>query len=136
MGGGIAGHMARAGLQVALVDASPELAEQARERLLARTRGHVDAGLLPGEATEATARVTTPPDLEAAVDGVELVIEAVPEQQALKEDVLGRVSAAAPETAVIASNTSSLPIEGLAKAVGEPGRFLGVHWFNPPEWTP
>jgi 3-hydroxybutyryl-CoA dehydrogenase len=136
MGGGIAGHMARAGLQVALVDASPELAEQARERLLARTRGHVDAGLLPAEATEATARVTTPADLEAAVDSVELVIEAVPEQQALKEDVLGRVSAAAPETAVIASNTSSLPIEGLAKAVGEPGRFLGVHWFNPPEWTP
>jgi 3-hydroxybutyryl-CoA dehydrogenase len=136
MGGGIAGHMARAGLQVALVDASPELAEQARERLLARTRGHVDAGLLPAEATEATARVTTPADLEAAVDSVELVIEAVPEQQALKEDVLGRVSATAPETAIIASNTSSLPIEGLAKAVGEPGRFLGVHWFNPPEWTP
>jgi 3-hydroxybutyryl-CoA dehydrogenase len=136
MGGGIAGHMARAGLQVALVDASPELAEQARERLLARTRGHVDAVLLPAEATEATARVTTPADLEAAVDSVELVIEAVPEQQALKEDVLGRVSATAPETAIIASNTSSLPIEGLAKAVGEPGRFLGVHWFNPPEWTP
>ena len=136
MGGGIAGHLARAGLRVALVDASPELAEQAREQLLARTRGHVDAGLLPAEATEATARVTTPPDLEAAVADAELVIEAVPEQQALKEDVLGRVSAAAPETAIIASNTSSLPIEGLAGAVREPARFLGVHWFNPPEWTP
>ena len=50
--------------------------------------------------------------------------------------MLGRVSAAAPATAIIASNTSSLPIEGLAVAVGEPARFLGVHWFNPPEWTP
>ena len=91
MGGGIAGHLARAGLRVALVDASPELAEQARERLLERTRGHVDAGLLPAEATEATARVTTPPDLEAAVGDADLVIEAVPEEQALKEDVLGRM---------------------------------------------
>jgi 3-hydroxybutyryl-CoA dehydrogenase len=136
MGGGIAGHLARAGLRVALVDASPELAEQARERLLARTRGHVDAGLLPAEATEATARVTTPPDLEGAVADADLVIEAVPEQQSLKEDVLGRVSGAAPATAIIASNTSSLPIEGLAGAVREPARFLGVHWFNPPEWTP
>jgi 3-hydroxybutyryl-CoA dehydrogenase len=136
MGGGIAGHLARAGLQVALVDASQELAEQARERLLARTRGHVDAGLLPAEATEATARVTTPSDLEAAVGDAGLVIEAVPEQQSLKEDVLGRVSAAASKTAIIASNTSSLPIEGLAAAVREPARFLGVHWFNPPEWTP
>jgi 3-hydroxybutyryl-CoA dehydrogenase len=136
MGGGIAGHFARAGLRVALVDASPELAEQARERLLARTRGHVDAELLPAEATEATARVTTPPDLEAAVADADLVIEAVPEQQKLKEDVLRRVSAAAPAAAIIASNTSSLPIEGLAAAVREPARFLGVHWFNPPEWTP
>ena len=48
MGGGIAGYLARAGLRVALVDASHELAEQARERLLERTQGHVDAGLLPG----------------------------------------------------------------------------------------
>ena len=46
MGGGIAGHLARAGLEVRLADASAELAEQAREALLARTRGHVEAGLL------------------------------------------------------------------------------------------
>ena len=111
-------------------------AEQARERLLERTQGHVDAGLLPAEATEATARVETPPDLEAAVGDADLVIEAVPEEQALKEDILGRCSAAAPASAIIASNTSSLPIGGLAPAVSEPGRFLGVHWFNPPEWTP
>ena len=50
MGGGIAGHLARAGLEVRLVDAPPELAETARERLLKRTRGHVDAGLLDDDA--------------------------------------------------------------------------------------
>jgi 3-hydroxybutyryl-CoA dehydrogenase len=136
MGAGIAGYLARAGLRVALVDASPELAERARERLLDRTRGHVDAGLLLDDALEATAGVAAAPGIEEAVAGVDLVVEAVPEDQALKEDVLGRCSAAAPAAAIIASNTSSLPIEGLAGAVREPARFLGVHWFNPPEWTP
>jgi 3-hydroxybutyryl-CoA dehydrogenase len=136
MGAGIAGYLARAGLRVALADASPGLAEQARERLLARTRGHVEAGLLDEGAAEATATVAAAPDLEAAVEGAGLVIEAVPEDQALKEEVLARCSAAVPATAIITSNTSSLPIEGLAAAVREPARFLGVHWFNPPEWTP
>jgi 3-hydroxybutyryl-CoA dehydrogenase len=136
MGGGIAGHLARAGLEVALVDASPELGEQARARLLERTRGHVDAGLLPQKAVASTERVTTPPDLETAVAAADLVVEAVPEEPGLKADILRRVSAAAPAAAIVATNTSSLPIAGLAEAVGEPGRFLGVHWFNPPEWTP
>jgi len=136
MGAGIAGHLARAGVRVALVDASPDLSRAARERLLRRTRGHVDAGLLPPEAIEQTERVATPPDLEAAAGDADLVIEAVPEAAALKHDVLGRASAAAPAAAIIATNTSSLPIAGLSEAVREPSRFLGVHWFNPPEWTP
>jgi 3-hydroxybutyryl-CoA dehydrogenase len=136
MGGGIAGHFARAGLRVALVDASAELARAARERLLERTRGHVDAGLLPDDALDRTARVETPPDLEAAVADADFVVEAVPEDAALKDEVLRRCADAAPAEAIITSNTSSLPIEGLAAAVREPSRFLGVHWFNPPEWTP
>src|SRR4051794_8182265 len=80
MGGGIAGYLARAGLEVRLADASAQLAEQARERLLVRTRGHVEAGLLddlaPTEAVRAAAH------LEAAVEGADLVIEAVPEDAA------------------------------------------------------
>ena len=64
------------------------------------------------------------------------MIEAVPEDQALKEEVLERVGAAAPPEAIVATNTSSLPIAGLAGAIARPARFLGVHWFNPPEWTP
>jgi 3-hydroxybutyryl-CoA dehydrogenase len=136
MGAGIAGHLARAGLRVALVDASPDLGRAARDRLLARTRGHVEAGLLPPDATDRTATIATPPDMEAAVGDADLVIEAVPEDAQLKDEVLRRCTAAAPATAIIASNTSSLPIEGLAKSVREPARFLGMHWFNPPEWTP
>lgn len=132
MGGGIAGHFARAGLQVRLADASPELAERAREALLERTRGHVEAGLLDDVA--ATEAVRAVADVEAAVDGVDLVIEAVPEDPELKAEILARASAAT--DAVIATNTSSLPIAGLAESVQDPERFLGVHWFNPPEWTP
>jgi 3-hydroxybutyryl-CoA dehydrogenase len=136
MGGGIAGHLARAGLEVALADADPQLTRQARERLLARTREHVEAGLLDPAAGERTARVAVADGLEAAVAGAGLVIEAVPEDQALKEEVLERVGAAAPPEAIVATNTSSLPIAGLAGAIARPARFLGVHWFNPPEWTP
>jgi len=136
MGGGIAGHLARAGLEVKLADASAELAERAREGLLDRTRSHVDAGLLDEAALARTEGVRAVADVETAVEGVDLVVEAVPEDPELKAGVLRRVSEAAPAAAVIATNTSSLPIAGLADAVEAPERFLGVHWFNPPEWTP
>ena len=132
MGGGIAGHLARAGLRVKLADASAELAERARATLLERTRGHVEAGLL--DDTRATETVEAAADVEAAVEGVDLVIEAVPEDPELKADILRRASAAA--EGIIATNTSSLPIAGLSESVERPERFLGVHWFNPPEWTP
>jgi 3-hydroxybutyryl-CoA dehydrogenase len=134
MGGGIAGHLARAGLEVKLADASAELAERAREGLLERTRGHVDAGLLDADALARTEGVRAVADVEAAVEGVDLIVEAVPEDPDLKAQILRRASTA--EGAVIATNTSSLPIAGLADAVAAPERFLGVHWFNPPEWTP
>src|SRR4051794_34546661 len=132
MGGGIAGHLARAGLEVRLADASAELAERAREALLARTRDHVEAGLL--DDVTATETVQAAADVEAAVHRAELVIEAVPEDPELKAEILARASRAT--DGIIATNTSSLPIAGLAESVQDPRRFLGVHWFNPPEWTP
>jgi 3-hydroxybutyryl-CoA dehydrogenase len=132
MGGGIAGHLARAGLDVRLADASEELAQQAREALLTRTRGHVEAGLL--DDTQATETVRAAADVETAVHGADLVIEAVPEDPELKAEILARASKAT--DGIIATNTSSLPIAGLAESVQRPERFLGVHWFNPPEWTP
>ena len=128
MGGGIAGHFARAGLTVRLADASAELTEQAIERLRQRTAGHVEAGLLDEEALRA--EVAAASDVEAAVDGADLVIEAVPEDPELKAEILARASKAT--DGIIATNTSSLPIAGLAEGVEKPERFLGVHWFNPP----
>ena len=134
MGAGIAGHLARAGLEVKLADASEEHAQRAREALLDRTRGHVDAELLDADALAATERVTAMADVEAAIEGVDLIVEAVPEDPGLKAQILRRASTAG--EAIIATNTSSLPIGGLAESVRNPARFLGVHWFNPPEWTP
>jgi 3-hydroxybutyryl-CoA dehydrogenase len=136
MGLGVAECFAAAGIGVRLTDATPELTREAKERLVGRARGHEEAGLLSGGAADRAESVGTADDVAAAVRDVELVFEAVPEDMELKDDILGACSEAAPAEAVIVSNTSSLPIEQLAGFVGRPERFLGMHWFNPPEWTP
>lgn len=136
MGLGIAEYFAHAGLQVALSSSTPERTRSARDQLLVRVQRHVEAGLLPAEALERAATVTATSDLGAALSQVELVVESVPEQHELKCRVLAAIAAQAPTSAVIATNTSTIPIDDLAPHVTHPERFLGLHWFNPPEWTP
>ena len=136
MGRGVAESFAAAGMTVRLADATPELAREAKERLVARARGHAEAGLLPEEAVGRAEGVEAAGRTEEAVAGVDLVFEAVPESIGLKEEVLGVCSAGASPEAVLVSNTSSLPMDDLARFVEGPGRFCGMHWFNPPEWTP
>jgi 3-hydroxybutyryl-CoA dehydrogenase len=136
MGGGIAEAFAAAGLDVRVTDATPELAQRARERVIARARGHVEAGLLAEEALERAERVEAADGPAEAVDGADLVLEAVAEDSGVKLEVHAAIEAAAPEDAVIATNTSSLDVDRLKEAIERRGRFLGMHWFNPPEWTP
>ena len=136
MGLGVAECFAAAGLRVRLTDATPELTREAKARLMGRVRGHAGAGLVPERVIGRAERVEAAEGIAAAVAGVGLVFEAVPEDVGLKEEVLGALSEAAPPEAVVVSNTSSLPINELARFVGRPERFLGMHWFNPPEWTP
>jgi 3-hydroxybutyryl-CoA dehydrogenase len=136
MGLGVAECFAAAGIRVVVTDATPDLTRQARDRLVRRARGHAEAGLLSEEAARRAEAVQTANDPAGAVSEVDLVFEAVPEDIGLKEEILGSCSGAAPEEAIIVSNTSSLPIEDLAEFVERPGRFCGMHWFNPPEWTP
>ena len=136
MGMGIAETFALAGLDVTLVDETPIASEQALLRLHARVRGHVDAGLLPATANEAVSKVHAASEIAEAVAKADLVIEAVPEVSEIKGAVLAECDARAPAAAIIASNTSSLPIDDLAATVARKDRFLGMHWFNPPEWTP
>jgi len=136
MGLGVAECFAAAGIGVILTDANPELTREAKDRLVQRSRGHAEAGLLAEDAVGRIEAVETAGDVAGAVGDVGLVFEAVPEDIGLKEEILGFCSQAAPQDAVIVSNTSSLPINDLSEFVGRPERFCGMHWFNPPEWTP
>ena len=136
MGLGVAECFAAAGIEVRLTDATPELAREAKERLVERARGHAEAGLVPETVVERAEGVTAAGDAREAAGGAELVFEAVPEDIGLKEEILGACSEAATVEAVIVSNTSSLPMDELSRFVEPRGRFCGMHWFNPPEWTP
>jgi len=136
MGLGVAECFAAAGIRVRLTDATPELTRKAKSRLVRRARGHADAGLLAQEVVGRAEAVETADDVAGTVSDVDLVFEAVPEDIGLKEEILGSCSEAAPQDAIIVSNTSSLPINDLSEFVGRPERFCGMHWFNPPEWTP
>lgn len=136
MGLGVAECFALAGIQVTLMDANYYLSCLAFERLKHRIRGHVDAGLLDESAIEALANVRRADGIPAAVADVDLIFEAVPERIETKGDVLAECDANASPDAIIASNTSSLPIDELAAFLTRKERFLGMHWFNPPEWIP
>ena len=136
MGLGVAECFAAAGIRVLLTDATPELTREAKGRLVRRTKGHADARLLAESTVGRAEAVETADDVAGAVGDVDLVFEAVPEDMGLKEEILNSCSDAAPQDAVIVSNTSSLPINDLSEFVGRPERFCGMHWFNPPEWTP
>jgi 3-hydroxybutyryl-CoA dehydrogenase len=137
MGHGIAQVFAAAGLETRLHDATPELVE----RGMARIRANLDEGLARGKVTadarDATlAKLQGMPSLEAAVAGADLVIEAIPEDIALKRALFARVEAVAPPQAIFATNTSSLPVGRVAEGLADPGRVIGAHFFNPVHLMP
>ena len=136
MGLGVAECFALAGLEVVIVDETLGASQQALGRLSQRVRGHVEAGLLPQAAFKAASRVRPAADIASAVASSDLVFEAAPEQIEIKRDVLAACDAHAPQGTIIVTNTSSLPIDNLAAFVERKERFLGMHFFNPPEWTP
>ncbi|EIF00117.1 3-hydroxybutyryl-CoA dehydrogenase [Saccharomonospora glauca] len=131
MGSGIAEVTARAGLDVVVVEADAAAAEAGRGRIEKSLGRGVDKGKLSAEERDAAlARLTFSTDLEACADR-QLVIEAVAENEALKLDVFGRLDKITEPEAILASNTSSLPITRLAMATEHPERVLGLHFFNP-----
>jgi 3-hydroxybutyryl-CoA dehydrogenase len=136
MGLGIAQILALARCEVALASSSPAHTRAALEALGDRMRRQVGTGLRASEALGMLEHVRGADGLAEAVDGVDVVFEAVPEDLELKLGVLEEASRSAPREAIITTNTSSLRIERLAEAVRVPERFVGVHWFNPPEWIP
>lgn len=123
MGAGIAHAFALAGAAVTVVENDETAASAARDRLEKSLAKAVEKG----DTVSGAARVVI--DAEELADSL-LVVEAVPELIDLKVSVLARIAQVAP-TAVIGSNTSSLPIDTLADAVADPTRVLGLHFFNP-----
>jgi 3-hydroxybutyryl-CoA dehydrogenase len=129
MGAGIAHVLLAGGSRVALAETSAERAASARAAVAASLRKAADRGKLDSPPDELLARLHVVDDLGALPADARLVVEAVPEDLALKRRVLGEAARVCPD-AVLASNTSSLSIGALA--AGLPGeRVLGVHFFNP-----
>jgi 3-hydroxybutyryl-CoA dehydrogenase len=132
MGHGIAQVCAAAGCDVRLFDVE----EAAVRAGVSRIRANLDKGIARGRVTETERdavleRLRATTEISGAVRGSDLVIEAAPESMELKEAIFRDVDAAAPEDAILASNTSSLSIGRIAAAVSAPGRFVGMHFFNP-----
>lgn len=132
MGRGIAQSAAQAGFTVRLFDVAPEVLASGHAAALAGIARFEAKGTLTKEAAErARAALTRVDDPAAAVEGAALVIEAVPESVEIKRTLFERVEPALHPDAILASNTSSIPIARLAEGLARPGRFLGLHFFNP-----
>jgi 3-hydroxybutyryl-CoA dehydrogenase len=126
MGAGIAQVVAASGRTVTLVDSLPGAVERACERMRESLTKLAAKGAAH-DPDEVLARVRPAEDLVAA----ELMIEAIVEDVGEKEALFGRADAVLPAEAILASNTSSIPITRLAAATGRPDRVVGMHFFNP-----
>ena len=125
MGGGIAQVVAASGRRVSLHDAVPGAAERAFATIRRSLEKLAEKG--GTDPDEVLVRIEPAGDLVAA----DLMIEAVVEDAAVKEDVFRRADETLPAEAILASNTSSIPISSLAAATGRPDRVVGMHFFNP-----
>ncbi|HET7715195.1 MAG TPA: 3-hydroxyacyl-CoA dehydrogenase NAD-binding domain-containing protein, partial [Bauldia sp.] len=131
MGAGIAAVAARAGIDVALLDRDVASAEKGKAVVETSFGKEVSRGRLAEADREAAlARIATGADFAALADA-DLVIEAVFEDRAVKEDVIRRAFAAMRPDAIFGSNTSTLPITSLAAASPRPRDFIGIHFFSP-----
>jgi 3-hydroxybutyryl-CoA dehydrogenase len=131
MGSGIAESVARAGLPVTVRDVDGVAVDAARRRIGGSLERAIAGGKIDTAESEAIlARLTLTDELEAIADA-DLVIEAVPENAELKANILAQVAGLVSEDALIASNTSSIPIAQLAAGLPRPERVLGLHFFSP-----
>jgi 3-hydroxybutyryl-CoA dehydrogenase len=125
MGGGIAQVVAASGRRVSLHDAAPGAVERGLEAMRRSLTKLAEKG--GADPDEVLVRVEPVDDLVSA----DLMIEAVVEDAAVKEEIFRRADSVLPGEAVLASNTSSIPITSLAAATGRPDRVIGMHFFNP-----
>ncbi len=131
MGAGIAQLAAKHGCRVRLIDVNADVLNGAMEGIGKRFDRSVEKGrITAAERNDMLARIE-PSGAMADLPDVELAIEAVVEDLSIKHKVFAAMEAATPASAVLATNTSSLPITKIAEAVSDPARVVGMHFFNP-----
>lgn len=132
MGHGIAQVCAQSGLSVTLTDVSDAALAKGLAGIDKSLERMVQKGKMAGEARDRTrAAIATSTDPAAASASADLVVEAVPENMALKLDLFRAVSARAPAHTLFGTNTSSLSVTEIAGATSDPSRVVGLHFFNP-----
>ncbi|PHY03908.1 MAG: 3-hydroxyacyl-CoA dehydrogenase [Thaumarchaeota archaeon] len=134
MGHGIAQVSATAGYNVVLRDIKQEFLDKAMEKIKWSLDKLVSKGKISKEEGDSIfSRITPIVDLNEAVKNAELVIEVVPEIMDLKKSVYAELDKAAGPKVIFASNTSTLPITEIANTTSRPEKFIGIHFFNPPQ---
>ncbi len=130
MGNGIAQVCAQSGISVVLCDISEEVLETAVKKINWSVSKFVEKGKVSGTVEEIMSRITTSTQYDAA-ENADLVIEAVFESLEVKQDVFGKLGPIVGPNAILASNTSAIPISQIAAGVPHPENFIGLHFFNP-----
>lgn len=136
MGAGIAYVTAKAGMEVVLIDTSIEGAEKGKSYSTKILDKAISRGRSTEEKKQALLNFIKPTVSYDDLEGCDLVIEAVFEDQEIKAECTRKSESVIPETAVYASNTSTLPITGLAEASKRPNQFIGLHFFSPVDKMP
>jgi len=132
MGNGIAHVCAQAGRRVTLVDMNQDLLDRALGTIVKNLDRQVKKEIISPEEKEATvSRISTDTSMEAAAASVQLVVEAVPEEVSMKENVFRALDGAAPEDTILATNTSSISITQIAGFTKRPHKVIGMHFMNP-----
>jgi len=131
MGAGIAQVSAQAGYHVFLADAKLELAEKAKAGIAKQLGRLVDKAKIDGAARDAALALIEPVGDFSAMTAAGLIIEAATEREEIKRAIFTEAGKVLGSDAILATNTSSIPITRLAQASPDPARFVGVHFFNP-----
>jgi 3-hydroxybutyryl-CoA dehydrogenase/5-formyl-3-hydroxy-2-methylpyridine 4-carboxylate dehydrogenase len=137
MGPGMAATFARHGFDTTLFDVKPEQLEKARGAVDFVYTILTGGGFMTTEDADAgRSRITYVTDLAEALAGADFVVETVPEQKDVKQQVFKDLEALVGDEVILASNTSGIPISDLASVTRVPGRVVGMHWSNPPHLIP
>jgi 3-hydroxybutyryl-CoA dehydrogenase len=131
MGAGIAQSFAAAGSSVTVVESGEQAAAAALDRVATGLTRAAERGRLDAPAEDVLGRVSVVGSVDELARTSDLVVEAVPEDASLKARLLAAAERVLSPATVLASNTSSLSVTDLASALSRPGRFLGMHFFNP-----